>query len=38
MAKASEKKAAPKVDHSKRIDAIVAVLRANGLSLPKELE
>jgi hypothetical protein len=39
MGKAPEKKAAPKADnHAKRIDAIVAVLRANGLSLPKELE
>lgn len=36
MAKAPEKKPAP--DHGKRIDAIVAVLKANGLSLPKELE
>jgi hypothetical protein len=39
MGKAPEKKAAPKADnHGKRIDAIVAVLKANGLSLPKELE
>jgi hypothetical protein len=36
---AKEKNEAPKqVDHGKRIDAIVAVLKANGLSLPKELE
>jgi hypothetical protein len=39
MAKAPEKKAAPKADnHGKRIDAIIGVLKANGLSLPKELE
>jgi hypothetical protein len=36
MAKAPEKK--PEQDHGKRIDAIIAVLKANGLSLPKELE
>lgn len=36
MGKAPEKKAAPKAD--KRIDAIIAVLKANGLSLPKELQ
>lgn len=33
----SEAKAAPK-DHGARIDAIVAVLKANGMSMPKGLE
>jgi hypothetical protein len=36
MSKAPEKK--PEADHGKRIDAIVAVLKANGFSLPKELQ
>lgn len=36
---ADKKKAAPKQDnHGARIDAIIAVLKANGMSLPKELK
>lgn len=42
MGKPVEKKAAPKAakrgDPHDRIDAIVAVLAANGMSLPKGLE
>jgi hypothetical protein len=39
MAKAPAKKSAPKVDkNAARIDAIVALLRLNGLSIPAELE
>lgn len=38
MEKAPEAKAKPaKVSDSDRIDAIVAVLKANGFSLPKDL-
>jgi hypothetical protein len=39
MAKKPAKKAAPKADkHGKRIDAIIALLRLNGMSIPPELE
>lgn len=39
MAKAPAKKAAPKVDkNAERIDAIIALLRLNGMSIPPELE
>jgi hypothetical protein len=39
MAKAPAKKSAPKVDkHGQRIDAIIALLRLNGMSIPPELE
>lgn len=33
----ANKKPAEKPSDSKRIDAIIAVLKANGLTLPKEL-
>jgi hypothetical protein len=36
---AEKKKEEPKQDdHGKRIDAIVELLKANGFSLPKELQ
>lgn len=39
MAKPAAKKPATKADnHGKRIDAIVALLRLNGMSIPPELE
>jgi hypothetical protein len=38
MGKAPAKPKPAKGDPHARIDAIVAVLKANGLSLPKELE
>lgn len=37
--KPAAKKAAPKADnHGKRIDAIIELLRRNGMSIPPELE